>query len=153
MSTRRDGSSRSAMRCMIRLTAALTLSLTVSLNAQDTFDVASVKKSDPSDFSDLIPGLFQPPGQWSARRATLLMLLRSAYDLPTDRITGLPPWAQLERFDIGAKADPATPPQQLRVMAQRLLADRFGLRAHWEPRQRQVHTLVVAKASGELGPG
>lgn len=122
-------------------------------SAQVTFDAASIKTSGASDRSVVVPGVFLPDGRWSAQRATLSMLLRSAYDLPASRVIGLPSWTHSQRFDISTTAAPDIPAEQLRTMAQRLLADRFDLHAHWEQQEMDVYALVRADVSGALGPG
>jgi uncharacterized protein (TIGR03435 family) len=120
--------------------------------ADNAFDAASVKTST-SNSGPLVPGIFLPDGRWSAQRATLAMLLRSAYSLTFDRILGMPAWAHTERFDIVTTSSPDTPIERSRGMAQRLLIDRFGLRAHWEQRGGDVYALVLADPSRRLGPG
>jgi uncharacterized protein (TIGR03435 family) len=121
--------------------------------SQTTFDAASIKRSAANGSSRVVPGVFLPDGRWSAQSATLSMLLRSAYTVPADRIVGTPSWAHSERFDIATTAAPNTSAEQLRAMAQQLLADRFGLRAHWEQRTTDVIALVRVDPSGPLGPG
>jgi uncharacterized protein (TIGR03435 family) len=41
----------------------------------------------------------------------------------------------------------------MRLMLQRLAAERFKLAAHWESREMPVYVLVKARADGRLGPG
>jgi len=135
------------------LFVAAVLSLGVPVSAQETFDAAAIKRSKAGDATDVVPAVFLPGGRWSAHRATLSMILRSAYGLPSNRILGMPVWANSERFDIVAKAASNTALQQMQVMAQQLLAERFGLRAHVAQRVTEVYALVRAKASGALGPG
>jgi uncharacterized protein (TIGR03435 family) len=127
--------------------------LSTPADAQPSYDVSSVKPSGVTDVNQVVPAMFLANGQWSARGATLAMLVRSAYDLPIDRIFGLPDWTRSARFDVVTTPAPKTPPQELRVMARQLLAGRFGLRAHYEQRTNQVTALVRAHPSGVLGPG
>ena len=129
--------------------AGIVLSLTVGIAVQETFEVASVKRSGNVD--SVVPGVFLPNGQWSARGATLAMLVRSAYDL--DRFVGMPAWAYSDRFDVVTTGVRDTPLAQLQAMARKLLADRFELRARLERRNSEVQALVRTKASGPLGPG
>jgi len=53
-------------------------------------------------------------------------------------------------FDIAAKADHSIPKEQIRLMLQSLLADRFKLVAHREPRVQQVYKLVTGKSGPKL---
>jgi uncharacterized protein (TIGR03435 family) len=78
-----------------------------------------------------------------------------AFGIPGPRILGGPKWMDSERFDIEAKMDSTVadqlqklPPdqgiQQMHMMFQQLLADRFQLKTHWETRELPVYALVVA---------
>jgi uncharacterized protein (TIGR03435 family) len=53
-------------------------------------------------------------------------------------------------FDIAAKTDHSVPKEQIRLMLQSLLADRFALVAHKEPRVQQVYKLVAGKSGPKL---
>jgi uncharacterized protein (TIGR03435 family) len=57
-----------------------------------------------------------------------------------------------DRFDVAAKADSPASVDQLRLMLQALLADRFKLVIHVEERQADVYALRLARADGKLGP-
>ena len=72
-----------------------------------------------------------------------------AYGVEDYEISGLPGWALAprgEHFDIEAKArgDEAPTSEQLRLMLQNMLADRFQLKLHREMRPLPVYALVVA---------
>lgn len=102
------------------------------------------------------------PNSFSARNSTLFGLLLNAYEIrPTENIPGLPSWARTEEFDIDAKMDDdlASSMQKLpdqeaglqrRHMLQRLLADRFKLRVHYEEKDRSLYSLVIAKGGPHL---
>jgi bla regulator protein BlaR1 len=65
--------------------------------------------------------------------------------------THLPEWVGTDRFEIIARAPISNPTKdQMRLMVQSLLADRFGLVLHFETRTIPVLSLEVAKA-GKLG--
>ncbi len=150
---RRRGRSGGHQAVLASAVAAAMLAQTVSPGAQTAFEAASIKPSDPRSAAMVVPAMFLPGGRWSAQRATLAMILRSAYELPANRIVGLPRWAATQRFDIVAVAAPGTRPPQLPAMARQLLAERFGLRAHIEPQIAEVHALVRTDASAPLPPG
>ena len=119
------------------------------------FEVVSVKQSPPLDDSGFMvrPGSPDPGGRWSARNSTLLMLLKRAYpefDKP-GMIVGGPGWLDDRRFDIDAKAAGNPTPAQYPPLVQRLLADRFKLKARVEPRPVEVYALVIARADRRLG--
>ena len=120
------------------------------------FEVASVKQSpplDPAGFS-IRPGSPDPGGRWQAQNATMLMLLQGAYPdyQKPGMIVGGPGWLNERRFDIEAKADGTPTPEQYQAMVRRLLADRFKLKVHIEPRSIEVYSLVVARSDSRLGP-
>jgi uncharacterized protein (TIGR03435 family) len=84
-----------------------------------------------------------------------------AFGISGPRILGGPKWMDSERFDIEAKMDSAVAAQlqklphdqgvqQMQMMFQQLLADRFQLKTHWETRELPVYALVVAKGGPTL---
>jgi uncharacterized protein (TIGR03435 family) len=91
---------------------------------------------------------------WTATNATLRMLVVNAY-FPryqmAGQIIGGPSWFEGDRFDITAKTDAATTPDDMRAMVRALLADRFKLSTHSETRELQVYALVLARNDGRLG--
>lgn len=79
----------------------------------------------------------------------LPMLVYYAYDLPSVRISGTVPF---DFYDIDAIAEGAPNDAQLRLMFRALLEDRFGMKAHFETRERDVSRLVIAKGGSKLKP-
>jgi hypothetical protein len=74
-------------------------------------------------------------------------------------IVGGPDWFNQARFDVIALAPDGLPrvdadgfPSQLLAMFRRMLEDRFRLVAHWEPRERSIHNLVLDRGDRRLGP-
>lgn len=126
------------------------------------FEVASVRKSTPdapSKGSEFlipldIPFVF-PKGLFSAN-APLFAYIGFAYKISDfsqyrSLMDHLPAWAQNERFDIEARADGNPTTDQVRLMVQSILEERFKLVTHVENRERPVYALVLDKA-GTLGP-
>jgi uncharacterized protein (TIGR03435 family) len=63
----------------------------------------------------------------------------------------LPSWAITDRFDINARAESAAPSKEdVRLMMQTLLEDRFNLKVHRENRQMPVFGMYTAE-SGKMG--
>lgn len=129
-----------------------------------SFEIASVKlnKSGDKAYSNipLGPGdvYSSTGGRFTARGLTLVTYLYFAYKITGDQseavLSQLPGWAMADRFDIGAKTDgdPAKDTKdQMRLMMQSLLADRFGLRARYETKEVPVFALTLAKP-GKTGP-
>lgn len=68
-------------------------------------------------------------------------------------VIGVPDWADRDRFDIEAKPESSAGPvsqEQMRLMVQSLLMDRFQLKAHWETRQMPTYNLIVARNGARL---
>lgn len=61
-----------------------------------------------------------------------------------------PAWLASEHYDLIAKAPPATPKSEVRLMLRRLLAERFELEIHRESRQLRVYALTVAPGGPKL---
>jgi uncharacterized protein (TIGR03435 family) len=126
------------------------------------FEAASVRKSAPEAPSKGtqflvpfdIPSAF-PKGLFTAN-APLFNYIAFAYKISDfsqyqTLMEHLPAWAQSERFDIEARADGNPTTDQIRLMMQSLLEERFKLATHVENRERSVYALVLDKA-GTLGP-
>jgi uncharacterized protein (TIGR03435 family) len=75
---------------------------------------------------------------------TLLNALARAYDVKGYQIDG-PAWIRTERYDILAKAGDGTPKDQLPLMMQALLSERFQLKLHREQREMNAFVLVAGK--------
>ncbi len=78
------------------------------------------------------------------------MLLMTAYDVKPYQITG-PPWLDSERYDIIAKVPAGATKDQVKVMWQNLLADRFGLTLHHQSKVFQVEEMQIAKGGKAEG--
>src|SRR6185312_13171579 len=63
----------------------------------------------------------------------------------------LPKWARTERFNIEARGPANATKDQMRLMMQSLLADRFKLAVHFETHEQPIFNLVLAKP-GQPGP-
>lgn len=114
------------------------------------FEVASIRANPaPSGlrFS------FLPGGQLLITGASAALLVQRAYRLPAIEIVGLPDWAQVERFDIRAKAPEGVPSATSDVLAmlRTLLAERFQLRVRREARELPVYLLEREGPDDPLG--
>jgi uncharacterized protein (TIGR03435 family) len=75
--------------------------------------------------------------------------LEAAFELIADRKGSL--WRD-DYYDVRAKAPPGASEEQVRLMMQSLLEDRFKLKAHREERDSAVYRLVIAKGGPRLHP-
>ena len=116
-------------------------------------------KSDGSRYSNFPlnygPQFGVQDGLLIARNTGLLQLLVFAYKPDMFQIQmfrkNLPDWAGPARYDIQARANSRPGKDEMRLMVQSLLAERFGMKAHHEMRELPVYALVLAK-TGKLGP-
>jgi bla regulator protein BlaR1 len=132
------------------------------------FDVASVKPSKPDTF---FPPTFpldsgeaftnmqmQPPNGRFSATFPLSAYISFAYKLHAshwqlDAATShLPKWADTDRFEIQARAPANTTKDQMRLMMQSLLAERFQLAVHFETHEVPVLAMTLIKP-GKPGPG
>jgi uncharacterized protein (TIGR03435 family) len=125
-----------------------------AVHAQDkparlTFEVASIKPSQPGGRSGLIKAL--PGGQeYSAQNASVKLIISLMYKVPIRQITGGPAWLDADGFDIEAKADHSYNLDDLHAMFQNLLADRFKLKFHKEVKEGPVYALTVDKSGSKM---
>lgn len=134
------------------LLASLSIGATLSAQTpKPTFEVASVKRNT-SGFGGWSAGM-QKGGAYVATNVALLTIVGAAYDLALYRVMGGPDWIRDTRFDVNAKAAGDVPNEQVRLMLQSLLEDRFRLRVRTEQREMPIYSLVVERTDGRLGPG
>jgi len=110
------------------------------------FEVASVKLHETNTIP---PGISTSGSRLNAEAANLRRLIMYAYGLRNYQISGTAPAVTdaTPRYDIVAKAEGDSVPtkDEFRQMLQLLLADRFKLKVHREPREMPVYALVVGK--------
>jgi uncharacterized protein (TIGR03435 family) len=82
---------------------------------------------------------------------TITDLIVEAYKVKPHQISG-PDWLSMERFDVQAKLPDGAAEEQVPQMLRTMLADRFGLRAHTESRERSAYGLVIGKNGPKLQP-
>jgi uncharacterized protein (TIGR03435 family) len=73
----------------------------------------------------------------------------TAYDVKAYQVNG-PAWLDTERYELAVKVPAGATKDQVNVMWQSLLAERFGIRLHHEPKEFQVEELVIAKGGSKL---
>lgn len=123
--------------------------LSVALRAQTpAFDVASVQENN-SGGGD---GVFRrQPGRFTVTNLSLEWIIQTAYGIREYQLVNAPAWTR-RRYDVAATfAPPEASVDEVRLMLQRLLADRFGLRVHREERRLTVYALTQS-SPGVLGP-
>jgi uncharacterized protein (TIGR03435 family) len=119
---------------------------------QVSFDIADVHASPRGDWvktqTHVMQGGFLSGDRYEIRRATMLDLIKTAYNLDADKVYGGPSWLDYDRFEIVAKTKPGTSSETLRLMLQTLLAERFGVVV--KPGTQPVPGYTLSKGKGEL---
>jgi bla regulator protein BlaR1 len=131
-----------------------------------SFDAASIKLGDPSkkhtapnfalDFLDSFDSP-NPHGRLVAQ-FPLQVYIEFAYKLLTysraqtdAMLAQVPKWVSTDEYVINAQTEGNPTKDQMRLMMQSLLADRFKLAVHFERQETQVLALVLDKP-GKTGP-
>lgn len=125
------------------------------------FEVASVRPDTgpfkPPSFAFSADDSFVQTGGLVHADFSLSTYITFAYKLwPSDEqmtamLAPLPKWVSTDRFQIEARTDANATKDQMRLMMQSLLANRFGLKVHFEMHEVPVFAMMLSKP-GRLGP-
>ena len=117
------------------------------LQAQSpVFEVASIKANHSG--TD-VAGMRASRGSLSIVNAPLRKIVATSFGISEDRDESLidgPDWLRTERYDIAATFAEETQPNEMRLMLQALLRERFQMCFHRETRKVPAYTLVVNKS-------
>jgi uncharacterized protein (TIGR03435 family) len=143
---------------MIRY-AVLVLIASLSVYAQTApmqFEVASIKPSAPPAVGEnrVAVGI-AAGGRLTAQGVSTRMLMSIAFGVKEHEIIGGPAWLDTQRYDISAKPDAASVSgqinqDQMRLMIQALLAERFKLATHTENKEATVYAIVPGKNGAKV---
>jgi len=129
--------------------------------APPAFDVASVKVSQTTPVGRDgggrgLPGgrggrgsIQASPGGLTMRNVTLKNAVRWAYHVSEYQVSG-PDWLDSARYNIVARSPGPASEEQLQLMLQSLLADRFRLVLHRQTKEFQVYVLSPGKNGPKL---
>ena len=144
-----------AIRFLIAIATAALVAQTPS------FEVASIKPAkefSPPSFALSADDSYRPTGGRLFAVFPLQTYITFAYKLsltPEQRqamLAHLPGWVAMDFYEIEARAPDTNPTKdQMRLMVQSLLAERFKLAVHFETHETAVFALTLAKP-GKLGP-
>lgn len=120
--------------------------------AAPAFEVATIKLNDSAKNPGVASGVSHPSPVRHHYVGSLKFLIRQAYNVNDDQISGGPGWLDRESFEIDAKTSAPASQEQLNAMLQTLLAERFHLTLHHATKQMPVYALVPAKGGSKLQP-
>src|ERR1039457_2337266 len=148
---------------MLILTALLTTTLQANGSPQDlaglpkpmaadanpAFAVATIKPSDPNTSNW---ALGTKGTHFFSTNTNVDDLISFAYGVHAKQIVDGPAWFLADKFDVEGVPDAEGKPnrQQLMLMVQKLLADRFKLVVHHDERELAVYALTVGKNGPKL---
>jgi uncharacterized protein (TIGR03435 family) len=96
-------------------------------------------------------GFKNGPEGFLATNAPLRALIRFAYGVQNNQISGGPEWMDSERYDVATKyTRPPSDYQQVKLLLQELLVDRFKLTVHHEIKELPAYVLVVGPNGSKL---
>lgn len=141
-----------AMRVLILLCAlSLSGSAAFCQTMAPAFDIVSVKPVEHTVGLDYNNRLTYRPNGLSARNITLKRLIAEAYRLQLSQVSG-PKWIDQNEYDIDARTSEAATEEQMTLMLRTLLAERFNLKQHSEPREMRVYDLIVGPSGPKIHP-
>jgi uncharacterized protein (TIGR03435 family) len=115
------------------------------------FEVASVRQAKPDARGGYIKAL--PGGaEYVAQNMSVAVMFSLMYKVPMRQIEGAPEWMRTDGYDIDAKADGRYSLDDLHVMYQHLLADRFQIKFHTVTREGPVYALLLDKGGLKMKP-
>ena len=134
------------------LSVAVCLAAGSLLGQTPTFEVASVKPSEPVTPAMVAAGKIHVGMKIDGKRVdignfSLMQLICKAYDVKPYQVAG-PAWLKSlagQRFDVIGNLPEGATKEQVPQMLQALLAERFKLTMHRESKDQQVYAMVVGK--------
>jgi uncharacterized protein (TIGR03435 family) len=121
----------------------------MAANANPAFEVATIRPSDPARREQIIT---LRGAEVITTNVTLHDLINLAYWLHPKQLTGGPAWTESDKYDMAGKPDAPGQPNvdQMKVMIQKLLADRFQLKFHFEKRDLSAYAVRIAKSGAKI---
>jgi uncharacterized protein (TIGR03435 family) len=134
---------------VVLVTAPTTQSQIATAGAQ--YDVVSIKPNK----SEIGAGggmQYLPDGTFMMTNQPIGSIILGASPVPVREVSGLPNWANKDRYDIIAKPPAGSTREQRAEMMRNMFIERMKLVGHVEEQERTTFALVVARSDGRLGP-
>jgi uncharacterized protein (TIGR03435 family) len=124
----------------------------MAVDADPSYDVVTIKPN-PSGAANM-QGPLVRAGNVAFRNGSLRDLISFAFNVQMKQIVNGPHWIDKDRYDINGvpNQEGLASYRQLRGMIQKLLADRFRLKFHYEKREVPVFVLAIGKNGQKLKP-
>jgi uncharacterized protein (TIGR03435 family) len=121
----------------------------IPADANPSFEVATIKPTQDGTKFTIHP---TASGMLIANDASVAYLIKFAWQVHPRQITKAPAWLDTDKFDLTAKPDMPGQPSlpQMRVMVQKLLADRVQLKFHYEKKEMPAYAITIAKGGPKL---
>lgn len=123
----------------------------MAATADPSFEVATIKPSSPDANKWSIRTRTR---RFSAEGVTAEDLIKYAWNIRGRQIEGEPSWVAGAKYDLAGEPDVEGQPSedQCRIMVQKLLAVRFGLKIHIIQKEFPVYALTVDRSRARLAP-
>jgi uncharacterized protein (TIGR03435 family) len=121
-------------------------------NVSPNFEVATIKPNDSG--APRMQGLTVNGRNFRTVNSSLGDLITFSFGVHAKQVVNAPDWTDKNRYDIAAVPEQeGTPnPEQVRIMIQKLLADRFKLTFHHDKRELPAYLLTLGKSGSKLTP-
>jgi uncharacterized protein (TIGR03435 family) len=114
-----------------------------------SFDLTTIKPTPESSPPASIRSL--PGGRLETQNVTLRMLIKWAWDLDDDRLSGGPKWLDDVHYDVVGQAPAGELPRgAFQRMMQSLLRERFHLTTHNETRELTAYEMIIDKTGPKV---
>jgi uncharacterized protein (TIGR03435 family) len=117
-----------------------------------TFEVVSVRETDPKAEQRGPLNIESHPGTVTMRGVRLGEVIFWSYKISPFQVSNVQNVMGPDRFDITAKAAGPAKTDEMRIMMQAMLADRFKMVSHRETKEMSAYALVEAKGGHKLKP-
>lgn len=111
---------------------------------ETAFEIADVHIS-PKSYTAFFRSSGPRGGRYEIHNATMVDLIRMAYEMEPDKILGGPSWLESDRFEVIGKTPPDATLESVRPMLRALLADRFGLVVRKDSKPLPAYALTAGK--------
>ena len=139
------------MRFLIICACVASLGSAQNPPEKPSFEVASIKPSDPNPQNPIWIGMSADGAQLNFSNITLKDCIRAAFRVRDFQITG-PDWITNLRFEIKAKLPSGATMDQISAMLQTLLEQRFKLEVRHDSKEQLVYVLTVGPGGAKLKP-